>query len=102
VEQALGVRLTTSKINNHHSTIIDQNQPLLAFLLSTLSQLLAGASGFPPFGRKPKSQPAKYEVSSPMCSEQRTTRILHIFSHFGSMNIAIANYANLPLSLIIK
>ena len=33
---------STSKINNHHSTIINQNQLLLAFLLSTLSHLLSG------------------------------------------------------------
>jgi hypothetical protein len=45
----------TSKISNHHSTIINQNQPHLIFLLSTLCHLLSGASGFPPSGLKPNS-----------------------------------------------
>ncbi|MEI6527397.1 MAG: hypothetical protein WCP62_15305, partial [Planctomycetota bacterium] len=36
-----GLRLTTSNISNHHSTIIAQNQPLVIFLLSTLLHLKA-------------------------------------------------------------
>jgi hypothetical protein len=47
---------STSKITNHHSTIINQNQPHLIFLLSTLSHRLSGASGSPPSGLKPNSR----------------------------------------------
>ena len=43
-------RCSTSKITNHHSTITNQNQPHLIFLLSTLCHLLSGASGSPPSG----------------------------------------------------